>query len=107
MIPADQIKSVEVITNPSAKYDGEGSGGIINIITKRKNAGRVRVAALTQQSVLRQNNLFPQSRITSWLSFGLNGGGGSFWDGPAPEQIPLLRTNYENNLTNTTQWIRH
>ena len=36
-MPASAVKNIEVITNPGAKYDAEGAGGVLNIVMNRQN----------------------------------------------------------------------
>jgi hypothetical protein len=36
-MPATAVKSIEVVTNPGAKYDAEGAAGVLNIIMNKQN----------------------------------------------------------------------
>ena len=36
-MPASAVKSIEVVTNPGAKYDAEGAGGVLNIVMNKQN----------------------------------------------------------------------
>ena len=78
-IPAENIKTVEVITSPSAKYDAEGTAGIVNIITKKTNlqglTGMVNASAGTRGSNLMGNINYKQRKV----GLSLSGGGNMFY----------------------------
>jgi outer membrane receptor protein involved in Fe transport len=83
-IPADQIKTIEVITSPSAKYDAEGSAGIINIVTKSKNvsgiSGSVSGGVGTKQNNGNINLNYNKNRFT----FSANLSGNLTWPQTTP-----------------------
>ncbi len=72
MLPADMIERVEVITNPSARYDAEGMAGIINIITKKeKKKGTNGTLSLTAGEPRNyQASLNLNHRTGNWNFFG-------------------------------------
>ena len=78
-IPAEQIKSVEVITAPSAKYDGEGSGGIINIITKKSEIEGVSGSLGGSLGNISNNYNLNLSAVFGRFGFSTNGGGWYSW----------------------------
>ncbi|MBC7884940.1 MAG: TonB-dependent receptor [Saprospiraceae bacterium] len=89
MFPADQIKKVEVITSPSAKYDAEGSAGLINIITKKQNIEGI--AGSVNASVgNRQNSLFTNLNVGKGR-LGLSSGAAVFYSTPADGISTFMR----------------
>ncbi|QQQ30416.1 TonB-dependent receptor domain-containing protein [Chryseobacterium indoltheticum] len=76
-IPADQIERIEVITNPSSKFEASGTAGILNIILKKNKKTGFNGSVTGTLGYLPQTNL---NTNLSWrkgnLTWFLNGGGG-------------------------------
>lgn len=83
---AANIKSLEIITNPSAKYDAAGNAGIINIVLKKsdqKGTSGSATVGYQQMKNYRQNS-----------ALNLN-----YRDG---KLLTYLNANFDNSLQNTT-----
>lgn len=76
-IPADQIERIEVITNPSSKYEASGTAGILNIILKKSKKLGFNGSVVGSIGYLPQTNLNTNLswKKGAWTYF-INGGGG-------------------------------
>src|SRR5690554_5541893 len=98
-MPANSIKDVEVITDPGARYDAEGVGGIINIITDK------RVDEGYSGSAGANGNTFGGYGGNAYLSlkygkFGLTGNGAYFYHDRPEAETTFTREDIAPNPVN-------
>ena len=102
-IPADQIKTVEVITSPSAKYDAEGSGGIINIITKQNNLSGGTLGIDASVGTRSSNLSLQGSYRTGKMGFSLGGFGRAGYNIPGSFSNQQVIKDGLGNFFSTTR----
>ncbi|MBT7897034.1 MAG: TonB-dependent receptor [Flavobacteriales bacterium] len=112
MIPADEIKSVEIITSPGAKYDGEGEAGIVNIVTQKKKIDGYK--ASLDGSVGTRNNKNGFNLTLGKGRFSLSARGNAWYSWPREGSNTYERQDWNsigdtniltNDGTSESQWI--
>lgn len=74
-LPANTLETIEVITNPSAKYDPDGMVGILNIVTKKKKLQGMHGSVSVSTGVPGRHNLSGMFNAkTGRWNFMINGG---------------------------------
>ncbi len=102
-IPADEIKAVEVITSPSARFDAEGTSGVINIITKKNNLQGITLN-VNSGFGLRGSNLGLQgSARKGKVGFSLGGFGRAGYNLLGRFENEQIITNPDNTISNVIQ----
>jgi outer membrane receptor protein involved in Fe transport len=102
-IPADEIKEVEVITSPSAKYDAEGTSGVINIITKKNNLQGMSANIRTGTGLRGSDFGLNASARKGKFGFTLGGYGRSGYNTPGSFENTQLVTNPDNSVSTIIQ----
>lgn len=97
-LPAEMVKSIEVITSPGAKYDAEGIGGVINIVMRSQYEGHLTQVSADAGTLASDIGVMTMSKIGK-LAFDGYFTFNRIWQ--PEESTSLLRNGYEAN--NTTQ----
>lgn len=106
-IPANMIEKVEVITNPSARYEASGMAGIINIVMKKDtghgfNGSFDATLGIPEQQGLGANLNYRKDKLNWFANYSIRnrtgpGGGFTYTERTVGDLVEILDSNRDQN----------